>query len=224
MNYWDLRVFVFGYRAQNKNSEIMENLYFLVCNTPMHVDLCFDHYFNCLSIKTDINKNALNFIYSEGSKAFKIQIAAAWLALWWNHFNFDVIWTFQYSHFSISGFLMGFRDFRVFVFGYRAQNENPKTTENHYFWVIKLKCMWICFIITNSINLEKSEALKRQIPATWSAMRLNHFEFHVIWTYFKCFESSYYSIMVFLWNFCDFWVFVFGYRAQNENPEITENL
>ena len=132
MNFQDFRVFLFRYRAQNENSEITENLYFLVYNTPMHVDLCFDHYFNCLSIKTDINKMALNFIYSEGSKAFKIQIAAAWLALWWNHFNFDVIWTFQYSHFSISGFLMGFRDFRVFVFGYRAQNENPKTTENHY--------------------------------------------------------------------------------------------
>ena len=61
---------------------------------------------------------------------------------------------------------MGFRDFRVFVFGYRAQNENPKTTENHYFGVIKLKCMRISFMITNSINLEKSEALKRQMPTT----------------------------------------------------------
>ena len=27
---------------------------------------------------------------------------------------------------------MGFRDFRVFFFGYRAQNENPETTENQF--------------------------------------------------------------------------------------------
>ena len=60
MNFQDFRVFVFGYGAQNENSEITENLYFLVYNTPMHVDLCFDHSFNCLSIKTDINKNGLN--------------------------------------------------------------------------------------------------------------------------------------------------------------------
>ena len=119
-----------------------------------------------------------------------------------------------YSHFSISGLLMGFPDFRVFVFGYRAQNEKPETTENRYFGVIKLKYMWICFMITiltfwvskmalgktNSINLERLETLKRQIPALWSVLRLNHFEFDVIWTYFNCFEatSSYYSIMMFL--------------------------
>ena len=30
--------------------------------------------------------------------------------------------------------------------------------------------------------------------------------------------------MVHLQNFCDFRIFVFEYRAQNENPEITENL
>ena len=91
MNFRDFRVFVFGYRAQNENSEIMENLYFLVYNTPIHVDLCLDHYFNCLSVKTDINKNGLNLIYSEGSKAFKIQLAVAWLAMRPNHCKFDVI-------------------------------------------------------------------------------------------------------------------------------------
>ena len=87
------------------------------------------------------------------------------------------------------------------------------------FWVSKM-----ALAKTNSITPERSEALKRQITATWSAMRLNHFD--VIWTYFKCFEatSSYYSIMLFLKNFPDFWVFVFECRAENENPEITENL
>ena len=136
------------------------------------------------------------------------------LYIWYHLNNISRVFEVTYSHFSILGFLMGFRDFRVFVFGYMAQNENPETTENHYFWVMKLKYMWICFMITiltfwvskmalgktNSINLERLETLKSQIPALWSVMRLNHFEFDVIWTYFKCFEatSSYYSIMVFL--------------------------
>ena len=136
------------------------------------------------------------------------------LYIWCHLNNISRVFEVTYSHFSILGFLMGFRDFRVFVFGYMAQNENPETTENHYFWVMKLKYMWICFMITiltfwvskmalgktNSINLERLETLKSQIPALWSVMRLNHFEFDVIWTYFKCFEatSSYYSIMVFL--------------------------
>ena len=112
--------------------------------------------------------------------------------------NISRVFEVTYSYFSILGVLMGLQDFRVFVLGYRAQNKNPETTENHYFWVIKLECMSICFMITiltfwvskmalaktNSINLERSETLKRQIPATWSAMRLSHFEFDVIWTNF----------------------------------------
>ena len=77
MNLRDFRVFVFGYRVYNENPEITENLYFLVYNSPMHVDLCFDHYFNCLSVKTDKNKNGHNLISSEGSKAFKTQLDAA---------------------------------------------------------------------------------------------------------------------------------------------------
>ena len=77
MNFRDFRVSIFGYRVYNENSEITESLYFLVYNTPMYVDLCFDHYFNCLSVKTDINKNGLNLIYPEESKAFKTQLAVA---------------------------------------------------------------------------------------------------------------------------------------------------
>ena len=136
--------------------------------------------------------------------------------------NISRVFEVTYSHFSISGFLMGFRDFRVFVFGYRAQNENPETTENHYFWVIMMKCMWIWWVSkmilakTNSINLERSEALKRQIPATWSAMQLNHFDFWV-WCHLNIFQVSwsyililqYYGVFVkFPWllSFC-FWVY-----------------
>ena len=41
----------------------------------------------------------------------------------------------------------------------------------------------------NLINLDGSEALKRQIPATWSAMRLNHFEMMSFKQYFIGFWS-----------------------------------
>ena len=141
--------------------------------------------------------------------------------MWLNHCNFDVIWTIFLGFLELRTHISVFWGFRwvsvisEFSFlGIALKTKTRKITENHYFWVIKLKCMWICFMITNltfwvskmtlaktnSINLERSGALKRQIPATWSTMRLNHFEFDVIWTYFKFFEatSSYYSIMVFL--------------------------
>ena len=59
-NFCDFRVFVFGYRAQNKNSESPENLYFWVYKAQINVDLFFDHYFNFLSVKTDITKRESN--------------------------------------------------------------------------------------------------------------------------------------------------------------------
>ena len=40
------------------------------------------------------------------------------------------------------------------------------------------------------INLKESEAPKRQIPVTWSAMWLSNFEFNVIWTVFQVFWRS----------------------------------
>ena len=55
-NFHDLQDFVFGYRAQNENPEITENLYFCIYKVQIHVDLLFDHYFNILSVKTGINK------------------------------------------------------------------------------------------------------------------------------------------------------------------------
>ena len=107
---------------------------------------------------------------------------------------------------------MGFRDFRVFFFGYRAQSENPETTEKSLFLsykaeihvdLISILTFWVSKMTlakTNSINLGRSEALKRQIPATWFAMQLNNFEFDVLWTYFKCFETA--SYITVLWCLC----------------------
>ena len=61
-----------------------------------------------------------------------------WLNDFECHFNsISTAFEATLSYFSITGFLMNFRDFRVFAFEYRAQNENPEITENLYFWVYK---------------------------------------------------------------------------------------
>ena len=75
-NFRDFQVFVFGYRPQNENPEIMENLYFWIYNVQMYVDLFFDLYFKFLSVKTEINKKnnkRLNLTNLEGSDALKRQ-------------------------------------------------------------------------------------------------------------------------------------------------------
>ena len=53
-----------------------DNLYFHVDNAQMHAVLFFDHYFDFLSVETDINKSGLNFINLEDSEAFKRDIPA----------------------------------------------------------------------------------------------------------------------------------------------------
>ena len=79
-------------------------------------------------------------------------------------------------------FLQNFRDFRVFVFRYRAQNENPEITDNLYFWVYKVQMNvdlffdhYFNFLSTKTkiyknkfhlINLDWLEALKGQAPGT----------------------------------------------------------
>ena len=121
----------------------------------MHVDLCFNHSFNCLSIETDINKNGLNLIYSEGSKAFKTQLAAAWLAMWLDHFEIDVVWTvfkeFLKLHTHISVF-WGFwwisviSKFSFLGIGLKMKTQTSRKIFN--FWFITLQCMWICVLTT----------------------------------------------------------------------------
>ena len=96
----------------------------------MHADLFFDSYFNFLSVKTEI-KNGLNLINLEDSEALKRHILAPWLAMWLIHFEFDVnLAVFQLLMMLHFQFLYHFSDFRVFVYGYKAQNENPEITEN----------------------------------------------------------------------------------------------
>ena len=104
----------------------------------MHAGLFFDHYFDFLSVETDINKIGLNLINLEESEAIKRHITATWLTICLNHFEFDVIWkVFQLLMMLTFQFLQDFLDFRVFTFGYRVQNEKPGITENLYFWIYK---------------------------------------------------------------------------------------
>ena len=55
-NFRDFRVVVFGYRAKNEMSIFTENLYLLMSKAQFHLDLFFGHYFNFLSVKTEIKK------------------------------------------------------------------------------------------------------------------------------------------------------------------------
>ena len=59
----------------------------------------------------------------------------------------------------------------------------------------------------NWINLEGSDALKRQKHDTWIAMSLNHFEIDVMWTAFKRFLKLHSHISVF-WGFS--WISLFS--------------
>ena len=73
---------------------------------------------------------------------------------------------------------MNFCDFRVFIFGYRSQNENPKITEILYLWVYKFQMhidLYFNFLGAKTeinknelslINLDGLEALKRQLLST----------------------------------------------------------
>ena len=132
------------------------------------------------------------------------------------HFKgfWSYILTFQYF-----GFLMNFRGFRVFAFGYRVYNENPETMENLYFWIYNVRMhvdlffnLYFSFLSVktkinkknnkrlNWIDLEGSDALKRQKYDTQIAMWLNHFEIDVVWTAFKEFLKLHSHISVF-WDF-----------------------
>ena len=146
---------------------------------------------------------------------------------WYRLNSISTVLRATFSYFTITMFLYNFRDFQVFVFGCKAQNENLEPRKifilgykaemhlcyDHYFnfWRVKYD---ISKNELNLINLERSEALKRQIPATWSPIRLNHFDFDVILTVFQVFWSyilmlQYLLYVVFV-EFPWFRVFVFG--------------
>ena len=130
MNFRDFRVFVFWCRVYNENPEITKNLYFLVYNTPMHV------------------------IYSEGSKAFKTQLAAA---MWLNHCGFDVIWTAFQGFLKLRTHILVFWAFwwvsLISTFSFLSIGLKTKTWKSRKifnFESIMFKWMWIYFLISIS--------------------------------------------------------------------------
>ena len=143
-------------------------------------------------------------MYAEESKAFKnpntcykISNVAEWFWVWCHLNSISTAFEATFSHFSIMAFLLNFRDFRLFVFEYRAQNENLEITKNPYFWVYNVQMNadlffdhYFKFLRTkieiyksdfNLINLDGLEAIKRQIPGTWLVIWLSHIEIYVIW-------------------------------------------
>ena len=114
----------------------------------MHVDLFFNHYFNFLSVKTEINKKKQTQFNksSEVTISWKTKIwhmiSMVEESFWeWCHLNnISRVFEITFSYLSILGFLINFLDFQVFVFGYRVQNKNPEITKNLYLWLI-------CFLI-----------------------------------------------------------------------------
>ena len=73
-NFSDLQDFVFWYWAQNEKPETTENLYFWIYKVQMHVDLFFNHYFDILSVKTEIN-NDNNSIKRKANKKRQTQFS-----------------------------------------------------------------------------------------------------------------------------------------------------
>ena len=157
-NFRAFRVFVFGYRPQNKKPEITENLYFWIYNDQMHADLFFDLYFNFLRVKTEINKKnnkRLNLINLEGSLALKRQKYDTWIAMWLHHFENKVVWTvfkgFLELHSYISVF-WGFSWISViseFSFlGIGLKMKTRKLRKISLFGSTKFKCIWIYFLTT----------------------------------------------------------------------------
>ena len=118
---------------------------------------------------------------------------------------------FIFQYFKVSHEFPWFPSFRFLG----PKTKTRKSRKIFIFGSIMFKCMWIYFSISIStfsvlkqekqqkahwINLEGSDALKRQKYDTWIAMWLNHFEIDVIWTAFKGFLKLHSHISVF-WGF-----------------------
>ena len=135
--------------------------------------------------------------FSNPNTYYMTSNVAEWFWVWCHLNSISTVFEATFSYYSIMAFLQNFLDFRVFVFGYRSQNEKPEITENLYFWVYKVQMHMDLFFdnyfnflgvktkinknLLNLINLDGLEALKRQTPGTRLEIWLNNFEFDVIW-------------------------------------------
>ena len=159
--------------------------------------------------------------------------------LFWVWCYFNSVSTVLKLHSQIS-FLWNFRDFRVFIFGYWAQNKNPEITGNLYFWIYEVQMhvdlyfnQYFNFLsVKTEINnnnkknqFNKSRGFriswKRKIWHMISMVAKSFWDWCHLNSISRVFEItfSYFSILGFWINFCDFQAFTFRYSVQNENPE-----
>ena len=94
----------------------------------MHAGLFFDHYFDFLSVETDINKSRLNLINLEELEVIKRRIPATWLTICLNQFEFDVIFKTKYR-----------KSQKIFIFWIHKAQMNGHLLFDHYFKFLGVK-------------------------------------------------------------------------------------
>ena len=101
---------------------------------------------------------------------------------------------------------MSFHDIRVFVFGYRPQNENPEIRGNLYFWVYKVQMHMDLFfdhyfnVLGAKTKINKNVLnLIKQTPGAWLMwfiFGLMWFEEHLNWFWSYILIIQYYNVFV----------------------------
>ena len=141
MNFRDFRVFVFRYRPQKRNSEIKKNVYFWFYKGQMDMNLFFDHYFNFLSAKTQINKK-VNLINLDGLEVILKEnyLVPDWeydwiiLRLIWFEEHLNSFWCYILIFQYYGCFLEFFVIFEFSVLGVRLKTKTQKSQKIFFFF------------------------------------------------------------------------------------------
>ena len=141
MNFRDFRVFVFRYRPQKRNSEIKKNVYFWFYKGQMDMNLFFDHYFNFLSAKTQINKK-VNLINLDGLEVILKEnyLVPDWeydwiiLRLIWFEEHLNSFWCYILIFQYYGCFLEFFVIFEFSVLGVRLKTKTQKSQKILFFF------------------------------------------------------------------------------------------
>ena len=141
MNFRDFRVFVFRYRPQKRNSEIKKNVYFWLYKGQMDMNLFFDHYFNFLSAKTQINKK-VNLINLDGLEVILKEnyLVPDWeydwiiLRLIWFEEHLNSFWCYILIFQYYGCFLEFFVIFEFSVLGVRLKTKTQKSQKILFFF------------------------------------------------------------------------------------------
>ena len=141
MNFRDFRVFVFRYRPQKRNSEIKKNVYFWFYKGQMDMNLFFDHYFNFLSAKTQINKK-VNLINLDGLEVILKEnyLVPDWeydwiiLRLIWFEEHLNSFWCYILIFQYYGCFPEFFVIFEFSVLGVRLKTKTQKSQKIFFFF------------------------------------------------------------------------------------------